>query len=151
MDVVDDNQVGLNQLNSPLFGKHPGTAAHVPGVQEGLLKISAKTFMSEKANWHYNATTVHTAHTVWLRYCKEHMNEAKLKQIQVNSEQEQLTYPPKRFGCNQGLTDDYFIEVEGICVTSAANLNSLLVQNASILFPTSSSFVHPSIIAPLTQ
>ncbi len=41
---LGDKKVGSNELNSPIFGKHPGTAAHVPGAQGRLPKISAKNF-----------------------------------------------------------------------------------------------------------
>jgi hypothetical protein len=43
-----NKQVGSNQLNIPIFGKHPGAAAYVPGAQGGMPKISTKISLPEK-------------------------------------------------------------------------------------------------------
>jgi hypothetical protein len=49
-DIVGNKQVGLNQLNLPIFGKHPGTAAHVPGAQGDCQKSPQKLVCLKNKN-----------------------------------------------------------------------------------------------------
>jgi hypothetical protein len=48
LDIVGNKQVGLNQLNSPLFGKQSSTAVHVPGAQGSAKNLHQSFYVLRK-------------------------------------------------------------------------------------------------------